>query len=858
MVSLSYFKEFFLLLLISSLLLPAPVSSSSIQVAERTEHPFFQENVSLVKRRFIVLGDERLEKALELVELRGGRVLDRFVLLKGAIIETDEITITFLKSLGLAIYPDRTYHLIKPFEPLFEMYPQLREATASIGASIAWNMGFEGKGVKVAIIDTGIQNEHPWLIRDGVSVVKWEVDATNTGITDYCGFRIGYHEGGLHGTHIAGIIASQNTDHKGVAPGVDIYDIIVFPEELNCSSTFESILIKGIELALLGPDGVIGTGDEADVINLSLGFTAPPQLQYAIIAKIVRLAVVELLEEAVKRGKVVVVAAGNSFGLNTINVLCLAEGVICVGASSHMGTPEPEDDVLAWFSSKGPGPLGSFLPHVVAPGVYIYSSVPTHLGYEGAILSGTSMATPFVSGASAILINYYKSRGVEWSPAFIRAMLIQTAIDVRPQSVDAFWLLDSLEKEFWRAFVPEPPITTPIDQGGGLIQVHLAITSEVLLTSHNRDQIYVVNNVGKVFFEVIVTNLAYEVVTLKVANEGVLRLVEAYSFKRSVSGVVEPRRIELAPGRSVVLKVLVDVDKPGTYVGYVGLVSENSKRVYRIPVLVVAPIDLDRGYVVFYENVTLATRDAWDIMNVYLRAVRRLEAGTASVALLLSPEQQIPYSVIATAPSGTYTESSYASLLFPVIETGTYTISIYLPVVLTYPNVEGKVYMMVQDPHLLNQKFLLIENRINALQESLAIVESSLNELKAGLAEVRTSVTRVNASVVELKAILKAIENELASVRRDLEKLSREVTDLDKTLSQRIAEEANRIDKLETLASSLRVALEDLENRTKALDGNLKDLEGRLSTLRLISFVALAIGAIGTVVAIAFRFRRSA
>jgi len=61
----------------------------------------------------------------------------------------------------------------------------------TIGADRLAALGVNGSGVRVAVIDTGVENLHPWLIRkDNVSVVAWEVDATGTGVVDYCGKRL--------------------------------------------------------------------------------------------------------------------------------------------------------------------------------------------------------------------------------------------------------------------------------------------------------------------------------------------------------------------------------------------------------------------------------------------------------------------------------------------------------------------------------------------------------------------------------------------------------------------------------------------------------------------------------------------
>jgi hypothetical protein len=360
-----------------------PSGSDLQRMLDRSAPPYQRGELS---NRFIVMpGGKPSGDARAIVELLGGRVVGEFKLLGGLVVEGSPSIARVLEQRGFSVYTDRILYLVEPLRLPFEaISPMLGIGTPAIGAPSLVSMGYDGSGVRVAVIDTGIENLHPWLVRGGRSVVEWEVDATGTGIEDYCGKRIGWYWGGVHGTHVAGIIASQYERAPGVAPGVSLYDIIVFPEMMDwmffgCFATLASYVLAGIELALLGPDLEPDTGDEADVLSLSLGYIAPPEIQYAIKAGIIKDPVIDALRRAVSKGKVVVVAAGNAYGLNMINALCLADGVICVGASSHMGTVDPGDDMLAWFSSKGPGPLGTLLPHVVAPGVSIYSSIPTDL-----------------------------------------------------------------------------------------------------------------------------------------------------------------------------------------------------------------------------------------------------------------------------------------------------------------------------------------------------------------------------------------------------------------------------------------------------------------------------------------------
>ncbi len=194
---------------------------------------------------------------------------------------------------------------------------------------------------------------------------------------------------------------------RGVAPGAWLWNVKVLNQ---WGWGYESWVINGIKFASLGQDGLPGTGDEADIINMSLGGgwqsdgTDP-------VSKAVNL--------AVERGVTVVVAAGNNgySGWFTIATPGVAEKVITVGASA-------KDDTLAGFSSQGPTVDMRIKPDILAPGVDITSAVPyPTYGTK----SGTSMATPHVAGAAALLLQYY---GGNATPQFIKDTLMSTAKDL--------------------------------------------------------------------------------------------------------------------------------------------------------------------------------------------------------------------------------------------------------------------------------------------------------------------------------------------------------------------------------------------------------------------------------------------
>jgi serine protease AprX len=320
---------------------------------------------------------------------------------------------------------------------------------AAVNAAAAWQSKYDGTGIGVAVIDSGITPVDD-LTTGGVSRVVYSQDFVGTGTDDFYG----------HGTHIAGIIAGNATDStcptctrtlKGMAPNANLINLRVLDE--NGVAT-DSTVIAGIEQAV-----ALASTYNIRVINLSVGrgiyesYTQDPLCQ--------------AVEAAWKAGIVVVVAAGNdgrddsvgNNGYGTVNAPGNDPYVITVGAMKTQGTPTRTDDLIASYSSKGPT-LGDNVvkPDLVAPGNQLVSllasptdtlptNYPTDLVpntyYNSAgdgsnsndyyMLNGTSMATGVVSGAVALLLQAQPSL----TPDQVKATLMLTAYKTFPQMSQA-------------------------------------------------------------------------------------------------------------------------------------------------------------------------------------------------------------------------------------------------------------------------------------------------------------------------------------------------------------------------------------------------------------------------------------
>lgn len=260
---------------------------------------------------------------------------------------------------------------------------------AQIGAPAAWAAGYDGKGVKVAVLDTGIDTTHP----DLASAVKASKDFTGTNSTD---------DMAGHGTHVAATLAGSGARsggrYTGVAPGAGILNAKVLDDSGEGS---DSGVIAGLEWA---------AGQGAKVANLSLGQEDTPGEDPVEAA-------VNALSKST--GMLTVAAAGNEGpDVGTIDSPGAAESALTVGAVDG-------EDRLADFSSTGPTADSALKPDLTAPGVDIVSARAAH-GHMGdpaadgyVSMSGTSMATPHAAGAAAILAQ----RHPDWTGARIKQAL---------------------------------------------------------------------------------------------------------------------------------------------------------------------------------------------------------------------------------------------------------------------------------------------------------------------------------------------------------------------------------------------------------------------------------------------------
>nr|WP_310591957.1 S8 family serine peptidase [Streptomyces canus] len=319
----------------------------------------------------------------------------------------------------------------------------LDRSVPQIGAPTVWNAGLHGESVKVAVLDTGADQSHPDLA-GRISEAKDFSGSSGTG--DAFG----------HGTHVASIVggsgaaSSGGKGGKGVAPAADLLVGKVLGDDGFGS---ESQVIAGMEWAA-------HTG--ARVVNMSLGSDSPSDGTDPM-----SLALNELSE---RTGTLFVVAAGNSGeqGPGTIGSPGAADAALTVGAVDRAGR-------LASFSSRGPRTEDDAVkPDLTAPGVGIVAAraAGTTMGEPVDALhvaaSGTSMATPHVAGAAALLAQ----RHPDWNAAQLKDALISTAHTASDQAVteQGGGLLDVAAAALGPVTATGTVALGPFDTGGGTVR----------------------------------------------------------------------------------------------------------------------------------------------------------------------------------------------------------------------------------------------------------------------------------------------------------------------------------------------------------------------------------------------------
>lgn len=364
-------------------------------------------NIELIVENNLSLEDENILKSIVNIKYK-------IPLINAIVIEIDENNLDSLKELKCLKTIFQNTHITM----------QMDTARKTVNANIVQENGYTGKGIGIAILDTGISPNNDFLYpKNRILAFK-----------DFINNKSKPYDDNGHGTHVAGIAGgsgiNSNGKYRGIAPDCNFIGVKVLNNEGKGNA---SDVLAGLQWVMDNKEKY-----NIKVANLSIGTSNTSSND----------PLVKAVENMWDSGVIITIAAGNDGPKkHTISSPAISRKVITIGASDDNITANVWGNNLINFSGRGPTLECIVKPDILAPGVNIISCLSNSVSKQSDeivdknyfSLSGTSMSTPIVSGAIALLLEKYK----DLKPDDVKLMLKKCCKNLHlPKNQQGWGLLD--------------------------------------------------------------------------------------------------------------------------------------------------------------------------------------------------------------------------------------------------------------------------------------------------------------------------------------------------------------------------------------------------------------------------------